>query len=113
MTAAKVRLAMAAMGQKETNVTDLCSKLAITRQTLYRHLAPDGDAFSGAQDQLDNGSDRFVNQVYYGNLQDRVYNLLLLNRENAYVAGKLTGTDAISMCRYTFLQTGKAAGPTW
>ena len=23
--------------------------------------------FSGAQDQLDNGSDRFVNQVYYGN----------------------------------------------
>src|SRR5580704_11407294 len=45
--------------------------------------------FSGAQDQLDNGNDRFVNQVYSGNLQDRVYNLLLLNRENAYVAGKL------------------------
>jgi OmpA-OmpF porin, OOP family len=45
--------------------------------------------FSGAQDQLDNGNDRFVNQVYNGNLQDRVYNLLLLNRENAYVAGKL------------------------
>jgi len=45
--------------------------------------------FSGAQDQLDNGSDRFVNQVYYGNLQDQVYDLLLLNRENAYVAGKL------------------------
>ena len=34
MTAAKVRLAMAAMGQKETKVTDLCSELAITRQTL-------------------------------------------------------------------------------
>jgi hypothetical protein len=33
---------MAAMGQKETKVTDLCSELAITRQTLYRHLAPDG-----------------------------------------------------------------------
>ena len=45
--------------------------------------------FSGAQDQLDNGNDRFVNQVYYGNLQDRIYNLLLLNRENSYVAGKL------------------------
>src|SRR5438105_13821264 len=45
--------------------------------------------FSGAQDQLDNGNDRFVNQVYQGNLQDRVSNLLLLNRENAYVAGKL------------------------
>jgi hypothetical protein len=42
MTAAKVRLAMAAMGQKETKVRDLCSELAITRQTLYRHVAPDG-----------------------------------------------------------------------
>ena len=42
MTAAKVRLAMVAMGQKETKVTDLCSELAITRQTLYRHVAPDG-----------------------------------------------------------------------
>ena len=42
MTAAKVRLAMAAMGQKETKVTDLCSELAITRQTLYRHVAPNG-----------------------------------------------------------------------
>ena len=42
--------------------------------------------FSGAQDQLDNGNDRFVNQVYYGNLQDRVYNLLLLNLENALLS---------------------------
>jgi hypothetical protein len=33
---------MAAMGQKETKVRDLCSELAITRQTLYRHVAPDG-----------------------------------------------------------------------
>jgi hypothetical protein len=47
MTPAKVRLAMAAMGQKETKVTDLCSELAIARQTLYRHLAPDGDAAQG------------------------------------------------------------------
>src|SRR5207244_11138203 len=42
ITAAKVRLAMAAMGQKETKVADLCSELGITRQTLYRHVAPDG-----------------------------------------------------------------------
>jgi DNA invertase Pin-like site-specific DNA recombinase len=42
MTAAKVRLAMAAMGQKETKVADLCSELSITRQTLYRHVAQDG-----------------------------------------------------------------------
>jgi hypothetical protein len=42
MMAAKVRLAMAAMGRRETKVTDLCSELCITRQTLYRHVAPDG-----------------------------------------------------------------------
>jgi hypothetical protein len=34
---------MAALGQKETKVTDFCSELAIIiRQTLYRHIAPDG-----------------------------------------------------------------------
>jgi hypothetical protein len=42
--------------------------------------------FSGAQDQLDNGNDRFVNQAYYA---------------------------AISTCGYTLLQTEKATGPTW
>lgn len=42
MTAAKLRLAMAAMGQSETKVGDLCNELGITRQTLYRHVAPDG-----------------------------------------------------------------------
>jgi DNA invertase Pin-like site-specific DNA recombinase len=42
MTAAKVRLAMAAMGQPETNVGALYKELGITRQTLYRHVAPDG-----------------------------------------------------------------------
>lgn len=47
MTAAKVRLAMAAMGQKETKVADLCSELGVTRQTLYRHVAPNGTATQG------------------------------------------------------------------
>ena len=42
MTAAKLRLAMAAMGQPETLVNALCSELGVTRQTLYRHVAPDG-----------------------------------------------------------------------
>jgi DNA invertase Pin-like site-specific DNA recombinase len=42
MTAAKLRLAMAAMGQRETVVGDLCRELGVTRQTLYRHVAPDG-----------------------------------------------------------------------
>ncbi len=42
MTPAKVRLAMAAMGKPETKVTDLCKELGVTRQTLYRHVGPDG-----------------------------------------------------------------------
>jgi Helix-turn-helix domain of resolvase len=42
MTAAKLRLAMAAMGQPETTVGDLCAELGITRQTLYRYVGPDG-----------------------------------------------------------------------
>ncbi|WP_104081355.1 recombinase family protein [Cryobacterium sp. Y11] len=43
MTPAKIRLAMAAMGQKETIVGDLCKELGITRQTLYRHVSPSGE----------------------------------------------------------------------
>jgi DNA invertase Pin-like site-specific DNA recombinase len=43
MTAAKLRLAMAAMGQPETTVGTLCKELSITRQTLYRHLSPKGE----------------------------------------------------------------------
>jgi DNA invertase Pin-like site-specific DNA recombinase len=47
MTAAKLRLAMAAMGQPETKVGELCKELGITRQTLYRHVAPDGSLRDG------------------------------------------------------------------
>ena len=43
MTAAKLRLAMAAMGQPETKVGALCAELGITRQTLYRHVSPKGE----------------------------------------------------------------------
>ncbi|MDW5315079.1 recombinase family protein [Rhizobium sp. PL01] len=43
MTAAKVRLAQAAMGQPETVVADLCDELRVSRQTLYRHVSPDGE----------------------------------------------------------------------
>ena len=42
MTAPKLRLAMAAMGKPGTRVGDLCKELGVTRQTLYRHVAPDG-----------------------------------------------------------------------
>jgi DNA invertase Pin-like site-specific DNA recombinase len=43
MTAAKVRLAQAAMGKPETKVADLCKELGVARQTLYRHVGPKGD----------------------------------------------------------------------
>ncbi|NTV48122.1 MAG: recombinase family protein [Geobacteraceae bacterium] len=42
MTPAKLRLAMAAMGKPETKIAELCQELGMTRQTLYRHVAPDG-----------------------------------------------------------------------
>src|SRR5947209_1479044 len=42
MTVPKLRLAMAAMGKPETSVGALCAEFQITRQTLYRHVAPDG-----------------------------------------------------------------------
>lgn len=43
MTPAKIRLAMASMGQPDTNVGALCKELGITRQTLYRHVSPTGE----------------------------------------------------------------------
>lgn len=42
MTPAKIRLAEAAMGKPETVVAELCQELKISRQTLYRHVSPDG-----------------------------------------------------------------------
>jgi DNA invertase Pin-like site-specific DNA recombinase len=42
MTPAKVRLAMAAMGQPGTKVSELREEPGVTRQTLYRHVGPDG-----------------------------------------------------------------------
>jgi DNA invertase Pin-like site-specific DNA recombinase len=53
MTPAKLRLAMAAMGQPETKVGDLCQELNITRQTLYRHVAPDGSLRADGQKLLE------------------------------------------------------------
>ena len=38
MTAAKLRLAQAAMGQPGTKVGELCAELGVSRQTLYRHV---------------------------------------------------------------------------
>jgi transposase-like protein len=43
MTPAKLRLAMASIGQPGTKVSDLCQELGITRQTHYRHVSPTGE----------------------------------------------------------------------
>ncbi|RAX15128.1 recombinase family protein [Pseudarthrobacter sp. AG30] len=43
MTPAKLRLALASMGQPNTKVSELCTELGITRQTLYRHVSPTGE----------------------------------------------------------------------
>ncbi|MGO9752380.1 MAG: recombinase family protein [Solirubrobacteraceae bacterium] len=42
MTPAKLRLAIASMGQPDTKIGELCAELGITRQTLYRHVSPAG-----------------------------------------------------------------------
>ncbi|MFG8739827.1 recombinase family protein, partial [Pseudomonas aeruginosa] len=56
MTAAKLRLAMASMGQPETKVSDLCEELGITRQTLYRHVSPKGELRPDGVKLLSRGS---------------------------------------------------------
>lgn len=43
MTPAKVRLAQAAMAQRDTRVGELCAELGVARQTLYRHVGPGGE----------------------------------------------------------------------
>lgn len=52
MTPAKIRLAMASMGNKDTNVGALCKELGITRQTLYRHVSPTGELREAGQKVL-------------------------------------------------------------
>lgn len=52
MTAAKLRLAMSAMSHPETNVGGLCRELGITRQTLYRHVSPEGSLREDGQKLL-------------------------------------------------------------
>ena len=43
MTQAKLRLAMALLGQLETKISPLYEELGISKQTLYRHLSPNGE----------------------------------------------------------------------
>lgn len=54
LTKAKIRLAQAAMGKKETVVSELCKELGTTRATLYRYVAPDGSLRKSAKTVLQN-----------------------------------------------------------
>lgn len=53
LTKGKIRLIEAAMGKKETNVSELCKELSIVRQTLYRYVGPDGRLRAAAQKILE------------------------------------------------------------
>lgn len=43
LTKGQVRLAQASMKNKNTNVSELCRELGVSRQTLYRYVGPDGE----------------------------------------------------------------------
>src|ERR1700677_1132234 len=43
MTQAKLRLAMASLGQRETKIRSLCEEIGISKQTLYRQVSPTGE----------------------------------------------------------------------
>ena len=43
LSKAQVRLAQAAMAQRDTSVSDLCKELEVERVTLYRYVDPKGE----------------------------------------------------------------------
>ena len=43
LTKAQVRLAQAAMQNRDTKVSELCEELGVTRSTLYRYVGPSGE----------------------------------------------------------------------
>lgn len=43
LTKAQIRLAQAAMSNRDTSVSELCAELGVTRATLYRYVGPDGE----------------------------------------------------------------------
>ena len=43
MNATKLHIAQSAMGKPNTKISELCKELGITRQTLYRHVNPQGE----------------------------------------------------------------------
>ncbi len=53
LTKSQVRLAQAAMGNKETIVSQLAQELGVTRATLYRYVSPNGELRKNGQEVLD------------------------------------------------------------
>ena len=43
---------MSAMGKPETKISELCIELGVTRQTLYRHVDPNGQIRSDGEKLL-------------------------------------------------------------
>jgi DNA invertase Pin-like site-specific DNA recombinase len=43
MTATKLRMAISAMQDPQTQMAELCQELGISRQTLYQHVSPTGE----------------------------------------------------------------------
>lgn len=52
LTKAQVRLAQAAMKNRDTSVAELCKELKITRATLYKYISPTGELRTYAQKVL-------------------------------------------------------------
>ncbi len=55
LTKSQVRLTQAAMGNKETIISQLAQELGVTRATLYRYVAPNGELRKNGQQVLDRG----------------------------------------------------------
>ena len=55
LSKAQVRLAQAAMRNRDTKVSEICEELGVTRVTLYRYVSPDGELREYGKQVLNNG----------------------------------------------------------
>lgn len=55
LSKAQVRLAQAAMRNRDTKISELCAELGVTRVTLYRYISPSGDLREHGKQVLANG----------------------------------------------------------
>ena len=55
LSKAQVRLAQAAMRNRDTKISELCAELGVTRVTLYRYVSPSGELREHGKQVLANG----------------------------------------------------------